>query len=96
MVFSAGPAIGGELVHDAAIAVFVFDGIFVDAGGEDALLLGVDDDAVAYVLVLAHEHVAVVIDGESVEGGIHLRDETAFAFAGLRVAGLVGEFGVGV
>ena len=47
VVLGAGPAPGGELVHDGVVAVFVLDGVLVDAGAEDALLLGVDHDAVA-------------------------------------------------
>ena len=97
VVLGAGPAPGGEFVHDGVVAVFVLDGVLVDAGGEDALLLGVNDDAVAQVAVGDHEHVAVVVDGEPVEGAVHgFEDEAALAFAGGGVGGRVGVLGVGV
>ena len=64
---------------------------------EDALLLGVDDDALAQVVVGGHELVAVLVDGEPVEGGVHrLQDEAALALARGRIGGLVGVLGVGV
>ena len=42
----------GKLIRFGTIAVFVLDGIFVDAGGEDALFLGVDDDARAQIVIV--------------------------------------------
>ena len=73
VVFGAGPAPGGEPVHARRCSCICARPSFVDAGEEDLLLLGVDDDAVAQVLVGAHEHVAVGVDGDPVEGGIDLR-----------------------
>src|ERR1035437_2381605 len=40
--------------------------------------------------------VAVIVDGDPVEGGIHLQDEPALALAGRRIGGRVGVLGVGV
>ena len=60
------------------------------------LLLGVNHDAGAQVLRGGHEHVAVGVDGEPVEGRIELEDEVAFAHVRGGIRGRVGELGVGV
>ena len=49
VILGAGPAVGRDLVLHAGVAVFVLDGVLIDALAEDALLLGVDDDARAPV-----------------------------------------------
>ena len=74
----------------------MFDGVLIDTVQNDALLFGVNDDAGPLVLIGDHELVAVFVDGDPVEGGIHLQDETALALAGGRIGGRVGVFGVGV
>ena len=67
VVLGAGPAVGGNLVLHGVVAVFVLDGILVEAGAQDPLFLGVDDDARAPVLRRAFEHVAVGVHGDPVE-----------------------------
>jgi hypothetical protein len=83
VVLGAGPAPGLELVHQRVVAVLVLDGVLVDAGGVDALLLGVDGVVLGRV---AHQHVAVFVDGEPVEGGVDvLQDEAVFAHVDERI-----------
>jgi hypothetical protein len=89
-----GPSPGLELVHGGVVAVLVLDGVFVEASGEEGLLLGVYGELFGRV---AFELVAVLVDRPPVEGGVHvLEDEAAFALAGARIAGVVGVLGVGV
>src|ERR1035438_9853213 len=97
MILGAGPAPSLKFVHDCVVAVLVLYGVGIDTGSENALFLGVDNDALAQVVVGGHEHVAVVIDREPVEGAVHrLENEAALALASRRVRGLVGVLGVGV
>ena len=77
VILGAGPAVGGGLVLDAGVAVFVLDGILVRPGVHDPLFFRVDDHAVAPVLRRALEHVAVGIHGDPVEGLADLGDVTA-------------------
>ena len=94
VVFGAGPAPRLKLVHRGVVAVFVLDRVLIDAGRIEALLLGVNLVVLGRV---AHQLVAIFIDGEPVEGGVHiLQDEAAFALAGARVGGVMGVLGVGV
>ncbi len=96
VVFGAGPSVGGDFVLDGVVAVFMFDGIFVDALAHDPLFLGVNDDAGAPVKGGAGEHVAVGVDGEPVVIAVDEGDETAFADAHRPIGGGVGKDGVGV
>ena len=97
VVLGAGPSPGLKPVHHGVVAVLVFDGVGVDAAQQDALLLGVDDDALAQVRIGGHQLVAVPVDGEPVEGWVHrLQDEAALALARRRIRCLVGVLGVGV
>ena len=77
VVLGAGPAPGLEFVHKCVVAVLVLDGVGVDAAGIDALLFGVDGVVLG---LLAHQHVAIFVDGQPVEVGIDiLEDEAVFA-----------------
>ena len=69
VVLGAGPAPGLQFVHQGVVAVLVLDGVLIDAGGIDALLLGVNRDGPSGAC--AHQLVAVLVDGEPVEGGVH-------------------------
>ena len=82
VVLGARPAVGRNLVLHGVVAVFVLDGVLVDAGAEDPLFLGVDHDARAPVLRRAFEHVAVGVYGEPIEVVVELGDVAAFALAG--------------
>ena len=94
MILGAGPAPGGEFIHQRVVAVLVLDGVGVDAGGVNALLLGVDSVVLG---ILAHEHVAVFVDGEPVEIGVDvLEDEAVFADVDEGVGSFVGVLVVGI
>jgi hypothetical protein len=97
VVLRAGPAVGGSPELYAGVAVLVLDGVLVDALVEDALLLGVDDDSGAPVEGGAPQHVAVLVDGDPVEGGAEAGDVTALRTdAAGAVGGWMGEDGVDV
>jgi len=97
MVLGAGKAVGRQPIHDAAVSVFVFDGVLVIAGGDDSLLFGMNDGAGTQVLIGDHELIAIFIHREPVKGGIHgLKDKTVFAEACGGIGGRMRVLRVGV
>src|SRR5476651_1754623 len=96
VIARARPTVGGQLIHHAAVTVFVLDGIFVDARAQDALLLHVNDDARTQIPIVDHEHIAVGINGEPVERRIHLENETTFAFTSGGITGRVRIYGISI
>ncbi len=81
----AGPSISRQLIHLGTITVFVLDRVLIDAGGQNPLLLGMNDDPGPQIPVVNHLHIAIGIDRQPVEHGVHLVDEPAFALARGRI-----------
>ena len=77
VVFGAGPSPGLQLVHQGVIAVLVLHRILINARRVDALFLSVN---LVRFGRMAHQHVAVFIHRDPVEGRVHvLQDEAVFA-----------------
>ncbi len=97
MVLGRRPAPSLQLVHHRVVAVFMLDRVLVEARGQDALFLGVDDHPGAQVVVTGHQHIAVVVDAQPVEALVHrLQDEAVLAEARRRIGGVVDVFGIGI
>ena len=97
MVLRTGPAVGLGLVLHAGVAVFVLDGVLVDALAHDALLFGVDDHSGAPVRGRGLEHVAVLVHGDPVECLVETGDVAVLrAYSGGGVGGGMREDGVDV